>query len=95
MSVRTSKGQTKAAKGTEPKLVKNLKVARRSRVSKKAVAFAPEPTVEAPKAEERPQEIAPVISSLPDEINGAQRSMQAHPVFQSAIYFDGGWCLDM
>ncbi|WP_415475048.1 hypothetical protein [Acetobacter persici] len=95
MSVRTSKGQTKAAKGTEPKLVKDLKVARRSRVSKKAVAFSPEPSVEAPKAEERPQEIAPVTASLPDEINGAQPSMQENQEFQSAIYFDGGWYLDM
>lgn len=95
MSVRTSKVQTKAAKVTKPKLVKDLKVARRPRASKKAVASPPAPVAEAPKTEELQQAVVQDTAPLQDAISGAQPSMQENQEFQSVIYFDGGWYLDM
>lgn len=95
MSVRTSKVQTKAAKVTKPKLVKDLKVARRPRASKKAVASTPVPVAEAPKTEELQQAVVQDTAPLQDAISGVQPSMQENQEFQSAIYFDGGWYLDM
>lgn len=98
MSVRTSKVQTKAGKVTKPKLVKDLKVARRPRASRKAVASTPDPIAEAPKTEE--MQLGAVQDTVPlqNEISGAQPSMQENQEFQefqSVIYFDGGWYLDM
>lgn len=95
MSARVSKVQTKAAKAAKPKLVKDLKVARRPRAAKKAVVSAPEPSVETPKIEEMQQDAVLNTAPVQDEINGAQPSMQENQEFQSVIYFDGGWYLDM
>nr|WP_298797110.1 hypothetical protein [uncultured Acetobacter sp.] len=95
MSARTSKFQTKAAKEAKPKLVQDLKVARRPRASKKAEISVQGPSITALQTENTPQRVVQNDSPLQDKISGAQPSMQETQQIQSAIYFDGGWYLDM
>lgn len=95
MSVRTNKVQTKAAKVTKPKLVKDLKVARRPRASRKSVVSTPDLVAEAPKTEEMQLGTAQDTVPLQNEISGVEPSMQENQEFQSVIYFDGGWYLDV
>ncbi|MCP1245111.1 hypothetical protein NKW54_04050 [Acetobacter cerevisiae] len=54
-----------------------------------------DPIAEAPKTEE--MQLGAVQDTVPlqNEISGAQPSMQENQEFQSVIYFDGGWYLDM
>lgn len=95
MSARVSKVQARAAKVSKPKQVKNPKVTHQAGSVEKAVDSAPDPRLDTPDTISVQQDAGAATASEQSEMSGVQSTMQDGQEFQTVIYFDGGWYLDM